>query len=100
MSCLDGNLGGPSGVDLREAEVSHVAQRVAQARQHTKDAQRSAAQSFEKSADCHDRTAASYDRLAEATHCGDDYREHAVGHREFARDDRGLTAQLRRMAES
>lgn len=101
MSRSDGNLEATPDVELRAAmeDASRVGGRVEQVRRQTKAAQRSAAESFDQSADCHDRTATSYERLAEARVCGDDYRGHAARHREFAREDRRLAARLRRMAD-
>jgi hypothetical protein len=100
MTRSDGDLEVAPVLQVRAAaDASRVRRRVEQIRLHTKEAQRSAACSFEQSADCHDRTAASYDRLAEATHCGENYREHAARHREFAEEDRRLAVRLRRMAD-
>ena len=49
--------------------------------------QRSAAESFEKSAGSHDRIAGSYEKLAELGE-GNDYLERAARHRKFAHEDR------------
>jgi hypothetical protein len=81
------------------AAARRAGQRIERARLQTQTTQRSVARSFERSADCHDRTAASYERLAEGTLGGDAYREHAARHREFAQEDRRLAASMRQMAD-
>jgi len=75
-----------------------ASQQVEQLRRQTKLAQRSAAESFEKSADSHDRIAKSYEKLAELGE-GDEYVERAARHRAFAHEDRQIAERLRRMAE-
>ncbi len=63
-------------------------------------AQRSAANSLDNSADSHERTANAYDETAERnTVGGDEYRQHAAIHREFAREDRQMAQRLRHMAD-
>jgi hypothetical protein len=52
-------------------------------------AQRSAAESFEKSADSHDRIVWSYEKLTELGE-GDEYLERAARHRAFAHEDRWI----------
>lgn len=100
MTGSDGSIEATPDLQARAAaDASRNDERVQQVRLHTKQAQRSAARSFEQSADCHDRTAASYENLAAATHQGDEYRDNAARHREFAREDRRLAVLLRRMAD-
>jgi hypothetical protein len=59
--------------------------------------QRSAAESFEKSAGSHDRIARSYEKLAELGE-GDEYLERAARHHALAHEDRRIAERLRRMA--
>lgn len=95
------SLGGEPDPHLQAAgeHVFRLSQRVEQTRRQTKIAQRSAAESFEKSAASHDRTARSYEKLAELRECGGaEYRQHAARHLEFAHEDRRIAEQLRRMA--
>ena len=99
MAHRDSNLEAKPERDLKAA-VEHtfrLVQQVEQMRQRTKAAQRSAAESFEKSADSHDRTAKSYEKLAELGE-GDEYLERAARHRGFAQEDRQIAERLRRMA--
>jgi hypothetical protein len=72
-------------------------QQVEQLRRQTKVAQRSAAESFEKSAGSHDQIARSYEKLAELGE-GDEYLQRAARHRAFAHEDRRIAERLRRMA--
>jgi hypothetical protein len=77
--------------------VSEEADRV---RQLVKATQRAAADSLHKSAVSQDRTAKSYEDLAEHSGRPNDYLEHAARHREFAEEDRRMAGRLRRMADS
>lgn len=74
-----------------------IGQHAERARARTMVAQRSAAESFEKSAESHDRVAKSYESLAELGE-GYEYRERAVRHLAFAQEDRRIAERLRRMA--
>jgi hypothetical protein len=81
-------------------EAFRTGQRVEQARRDARSAQRSAAQSLDKSADSHVRTATSYDEAAKHSVLSrDEYQQHAARHREIAREDRRMAERLRRMAE-
>ena len=63
--------------DLAAVENAfRVSQQIEQVRHQTKAAQRSAPESIARSADSHDRTAKSYQRLAELNVYGTDDREH------------------------
>ena len=81
-------------------EVCRIDQRVETARRQAGQAQLAAAQAVDKSADCHDRAARSYEQLAEGGGRGDEYLEHAAVHREFAQEDRRMAQRLRQDAES
>lgn len=72
--------------------IFRASQQVEQLRR-TKMAQRSAAESFEKSADSHDRAARSYEKLAELGE-GNEYLQRAARHREFAQEDRRIAKRL------
>ena len=95
---MDGTDSSPDAKSNPHLQAVAELFRIEQALQQTKAAQRSAAESFDKSADSHDRTAKSYEKLAELAG-GDEYREHAARHRAFAQEDPGIAEQLRKMAE-
>ena len=61
-------------------------------------AQRSAADSLERSAQSHERVANSYEITAESSERPDKWRKHAACHREFAQEDHRMAERLRRMA--
>jgi hypothetical protein len=80
---------------LRTGQRAERAWRLARA------AQRSAARSFDHSADSHERTADAYEEAVKhGGRQGDECRQHAARHREFAREDRLMARRLRRMADT
>jgi hypothetical protein len=94
---MDGTDSSPDAKSNPHLQAVAELFRIEQALQQTKAAQRSAAESFEKSADSHDRAAKSYEKLAELGE-GDEYLERAARHRGFAQEDRQIAERLRRMA--
>lgn len=78
-------------------EYGSGVQQVERAWGQTEASQRSAARSFEMSADSHDRAAESSEILARQGVCG--AREHAERHREFAQQHRRIAERLRGMAD-
>jgi uncharacterized membrane-anchored protein YhcB (DUF1043 family) len=80
------------------AEVLQVNLQVKQARRGARDAQRSAAKSFDRSAEMQDAIAQAYETFDEHS-AHDDYRWHAERHRDFAQEDRRIAERLREMAE-
>jgi urocanate hydratase len=81
-------------------EAAYVARRAEGLRQQVRAAQRSAADSLDRSAVSQDRAARIYEQLADNRERGDEYSEHAARHRQFAREDRVMAQRLREMAES
>lgn len=79
--------------------ASHASQRVETMRRAVKKAQRSAAASFERTADCQDGAASTYEQVARSSAWPDDYGKHAARHREFAQEDREIAQRLRHMAQ-
>ena len=69
-------------------------------RGQVKAVQRSVGASFDSSADSHERTAKSYERVADHREPRDEYPAHTGRHPEFARDDHWIAQQLPQMAES
>jgi len=84
MDYADSSLDAKSNPHLQA--VAEQLFRIEHTQQRMKTAQRSAAESFVTSADSHDRTARSYQKLAELGE-GAEYLERAARHREFARED-------------
>ena len=80
------------------AEVLRVELQVEQARRRARAAERSAAESFHRSAAMQDEIAQAYETFDEHS-AHDDYRWHAERHRDFAQEDRRIAERLREMAE-
>ncbi len=79
---------------LRTGQRAERAWRLARA------AQRSAAKSFDHSAESHERTADAYDEAVKhGGRQGDECRAHAAIHRAFAWEDRRMAQRLRQMAD-
>jgi len=86
--------------DVTVAEqVFRLGQRVARVRRQALEAQRSAADSLERSAVSHDRLAKSYEEIGRRLDRGDEYQQHMVRHRAFAREDRLMAEPLRVIPE-
>jgi hypothetical protein len=89
-------------IDPQEA-ADHMAtfdgRRLETMRQAARESQRSAAASFDRSADSHDAVARSYEQSARADR-PDDHGWHAARHREFASEDRDIAERLRQMANA
>ena len=76
--------------------------RAERARELLRVAQRSAADSLEKSADSQERAAKVYEEAADQCDPADreECQEHAARHHGFAQEDHRIAQQLRRMAET
>ena len=85
-----------------EGQAFRAVHRAEQARERVRVAQRSAADSLEKSAASQERAANVYEEAAEQRDPVDreECQEHAARHHAFAQEDRRIAQQLRRMAES
>ena len=82
-------------------QALRAVQRAERVRDRVRVAQRSAADSLEKSAASQEQAAKVYEEAAEHRDSADreEYLEHAARHREFAREDRQMAQQMRQLAE-
>lgn len=81
-------------------EGLQTGQRAEALRREASNGQRSAADSFQRSAVAHERMAKTYEAVAPHNGWPEENRESAARHRGFSQEDRQIAQRLRQMADS